>query len=89
MVGRREGGREGGRDTPDIMTTHLPDIILRFMLLRAFPGAAPARAPGDTEAAGGWTAAAWTAGWPWPAGMAKGGVRQPSCPPRLDMSALK
>ena len=65
LVCLEEGGREGereGRDTPDIMRTHLPDIILRFMLLLAFPGPVPAKAPGEVEAEGG-TAAAWTAAW--------------------------
>ena len=63
MVGRDGGGREGeGSATPDMMT-HLPDIILRFMLLLAFPGAAPATPrPGEVEAEGG-TAVAWTAAW--------------------------
>ena len=51
----REGGGEGG--SAHHVVTHLPEIILRFMLLRALPGApAPAtaaRAPGEVEAAGG------------------------------------
>ena len=43
-------------------SSYLPDIILRFMLLLAFPGPVPAKAPGEVEAEGG-TAAAWTAAW--------------------------
>ena len=77
---------EGGEGvTPQ--TTHLPDIILRFMLLLALPGApgtpAAARAPGTVEEGVGVTAGA--------VGMVKGGVTQPrpSCPLRLESSALK
>ena len=49
------------------VSTHLPEIILRFMLLRALPGAPPAaaaaaRAPGEVEAAGGTAGTAGAAG---------------------------